>query len=138
MSKRKKKQNKTKTIEKNFWCDVYKKGIKIVICKPSSLIELLKKYKFDFDEDSINQLTTEAQGLTCVQSGESIIWLPSMPDALEREAVLIHELYHATTSMLLSTNMKHDDATDEAFAYLYEFFYYHVFSWLRNSKQERK
>lgn len=112
-------------------CDIYKRGVHVVIGTHEQMMKYAKKeweeskYKDDY-KDFIESLKKDTGGYatTYFGAGECLVLLPSFPNNPKDIAVAAHEMLHATDYILwfcgINRSETGNDFSNEAFSYLLE------------------
>lgn len=109
-------------------CDIYKRGIHIVIGTHNQLLKYAKKEYKGYTEDYKEflegiQEKTGGYATTYFGNGECIILLPKFPEDPKNIGVLTHELLHAVDYILWYSGVKRnpDNVCHEEYNYLLEY-----------------
>ena len=107
-------------------CDIYKRGIYILIGNGDELLEWAK-YVFQGEKyegliEAIEKAKDDGYASTFYGHGEAIIRLPEFPNNPKDIAVAVHEIYHTANYILWYCNVEYneDNGSNEAWAYLIE------------------
>ena len=99
--------------------DIYQVGVIVIITEDTlAAFNRVRKYLND-TTIKISDFDVQAITFDCLDEGYSpVVWIPSIPGTDEERAVLTHELFHVTTTIMNYAGIPLEDSSEEAYAYL--------------------
>lgn len=98
---------------KKFPIDIFKHGVKVVICTKEELISVAKKDRiYDEIKDDIDTVHNSFMVTFMLSSGDSLIYSNDYKNDIEYTSVVAHEIIHAVSHILRNIGIAHTAETE--------------------------
>ena len=107
-------------------CKIYPYEILVFFGKNKKpLSEELRK-KIKGEDKWIKSVEDDTEGIGAFYispSNKMVLWCEKFPVTIHDFGVMVHEIFHVTSRIMARVGISHNDATEEAYAYLNEYLY---------------
>ncbi len=100
---------------------VYPFDILVWFGSTDSMGKWLKKYLAKEDVEALLSHEFRKGKCAMLPTGQTVLWLPRVPQDAGDMATLSHEIFHAVCFILDKIGMRLDDSSEEAYAYLIQY-----------------